>query len=373
MKVDTVFKILLVVVISFTIRQLLPFLEITKYPDYNYIHIIIKHVTTTFRNFNFFHMKKELLQFYKEQDILPKPFFFCFFGFSAIITLLVKVILHKISLPIAERLIPQKKWSKRIREIKVRRFNLMFFNLFYFSLISAFGYITLRDKNYFPVELGGKGNQDEYFTDYPNQKTSSRIHLYYFMNGGYLLTSVYSFLVAEKLPDFYENLLQHLCAMILVYFSYAQNFLRVGAIIMLCHDVCELLSSACRVFVDTSYKFVTVSCFCILFVSWGYLRLYVFAKRCILVIHRNVDLISSFLKFETAAWLTFLLSVMLLMNTYWFVLMGKMFIHFLSSGQAEDILTRVDELEDSSTTTNVTTTNQTLHKNKQKIKVRKNI
>ncbi|WBY58462.1 longevity-assurance (LAG1) protein [Plasmodium yoelii yoelii] len=100
--------------------------------------------------------------------------------------------------------------------------------------------------------MGGQGNTSAYFLDYPNQKTSNLIHIYYFLNGGYLLTSVYSLLKSEKLPDFYENFLQHFCAMILVYFSYSHNLIRVGAIIMLCHDICEIFSSACRVFVDTS-------------------------------------------------------------------------------------------------------------------------
>ncbi|ETW20075.1 hypothetical protein PFFVO_00975 [Plasmodium falciparum Vietnam Oak-Knoll (FVO)] len=180
---------------------------------------------------------------------------------------------------------------------------------------------------------------------YPEQKTSNLIHLYYFLNGGYLITSVYSLLISEKLPDFYENFLQHLCAIILVYFSYSQNFIRVGAIIMLCHDICEIFSSACRVFVDTRYKFITVTSFCILFTSWGFLRLYIFVKRCILPIHRNFDIFIKYLKVETCIWLIFLLLVILLMNTYWLILMAKMFIHFIMSGKTEDILTRVSEME----------------------------
>lgn len=34
------------------------------------------------------------------------------------------------------------------------------------------------------------------------------------------------------------------------------------------------------------------------------------------------------------------------MNSYWFVLMAKMFIHFVTSGKTEDILTRVTEIEE---------------------------
>ncbi|EWC90288.1 hypothetical protein PFNF54_00910 [Plasmodium falciparum NF54] len=104
-------------------------------------------------------------------------------------------------------------------------------------------------KSYFSLNMNshfciGERNKKYNKLYYPEQKTSNLIHLYYFLNGGYLITSVYSLLISEKLPDFYENFLQHLCAIILVYFSYSQNFIRVGAIIMLCHDICEIFSSA---------------------------------------------------------------------------------------------------------------------------------
>ncbi|CRH00587.1 longevity-assurance (LAG1) protein, putative [Plasmodium relictum] len=346
MKLDTVFKILLLVVIIFTIQQLWPLKEIKDVLKNESFILLIKRTLKKLQNFNFNHIKDELLTFYNEKYIIPKPSYFIFFGISGCFTFIVKFILNKLSQPIGEKLIPQKKWSQRIRKIKIQRFNIMFFNLFYFSLISAFGFVILRNQTYFPSELGGKGKLSDYFVDYPNQKTSNLIHLYYFLNGGYLLTSVYSTLISERLPDFYENCLQHLCAIILVYFSYSQNFIRVGAIIMLCHDICEIFSSACRVFVDTRYKFITVISFCILFTSWGVLRLYIFAKRCILAIHRNFGIFSSSLKVETRIWLIFLLLVILLMNAYWFVLMAKMFIHFVTSGQTEDILTRVTEIEE---------------------------
>ncbi|KYO02278.1 putative longevity-assurance (LAG1) protein, partial [Plasmodium gaboni] len=101
----------------------------------------------------------------------------------------------------------------------------------------------------------------------------------------------------------------------------------------------------CRVFVDTRYKCITVTSFCILFTTWGFLRLYIFVKRCIIPIHRNFDIFIKYLKVETCIWLIFLLLVILLMNTYWLILMAKMFIHFIMSGKTEDILTRVSEME----------------------------
>ncbi|CAX63954.1 hypothetical protein PFAG_00930 [Plasmodium falciparum Santa Lucia] len=346
MKLDTVFKILLLVVIVFTICQIRTLNELMNIlRDGDFIILIKNILYNLIINSNYFDIKNKWLSFYRTKYLIPQVSYFIFFLISGCITYVLKYILNKISNSLGEKLIPTKKWSHRIRRIKVQRFNLMFFNLFYFSLMSIFGFVVLRHETYFPTEMGGQGKLSDYFVDYPEQKTSNLIHLYYFLNGGYLITSVYSLLISEKLPDFYENFLQHLCAIILVYFSYSQNFIRVGAIIMLCHDICEIFSSACRVFVDTRYKFITVTSFCILFTSWGFLRLYIFVKRCILPIHRNFDIFIKYLKVETCIWLIFLLLVILLMNTYWLILMAKMFIHFIMSGKTEDILTRVSEME----------------------------
>ncbi|KEG02799.1 longevity-assurance (LAG1) protein, putative [Plasmodium vinckei vinckei] len=347
MKLDTIFKILLLITIIFTTHQIWPLYGLTNQIRNGTILFCIKNeFYKLYTLFSLYNLKEDIEIFSTNTNVSPKPRYFVFFLLSGCVTYIAKLILNKISTQIGERLIPKRKWSPYIRGIKLGRFNVMFFNLIYFSLISIFGFISLKSQTYFPAEMGGQGETSAYFIGYPNQKTSNLIHIYYFLNGGYLLTSVFSLLKSEKLPDFYENFLQHFCAMILVYFSYSHNFIKVGAIIMLCHDICEVFSSACRVFVDTRYKFITVSSFCILFLSWGYLRLYIFAKNCILPIHKNYNMFSSLIRVETFIWLIFLLLVILLMNVYWFVLMGKMFIHFLTSGKTEDILTRVTEIEE---------------------------
>ncbi|SBS84617.1 longevity-assurance (LAG1) protein, putative, partial [Plasmodium ovale curtisi] len=313
MKLDTIFKILLVVVILFTIQQIWPLYQLAVALRGGEFFFLVKSGFTKLQTiFNFEKIKKELQTFYNEKDIIPQPTYYIFFLLSGCLTFVLKLILHRLSHPIGEHMIPKKKWSERIRKIKVGRFNLMFFNLFYFSFVSVFGFIALRYQSYFPMEMGGAGNLSEYFADYPNQKTSNLIHLYYFMNGGYLLTSIYSLLISEKLPDFYENILQHLCAIILCFLPRKERGEKSDKKETISGIAPQCFYMPCRVFVDT----------------------------------RNSKTLISLLRVETFTWLIFLLLVILLMNAYWFVLMGKMFVHFIASGNTEDILTRVTEMEE---------------------------
>ncbi|EWC78242.1 hypothetical protein C923_01061 [Plasmodium falciparum UGT5.1] len=164
MKLDTVFKILLLVVIVFTICQIRTLNELMNIlRDGDFIILIKNILYNLIINSNYFDIKNKWLSFYRTKYLIPQVSFFIFFLISGCITYVLKYILNKISNSLGEKLIPTKKWSHRIRRIKVQRFNLMFFNLFYFSLMSIFGFVVLRHETYFPTEMGGQGKLSDYF------------------------------------------------------------------------------------------------------------------------------------------------------------------------------------------------------------------
>ncbi|VWU53103.1 longevity-assurance (LAG1) protein, putative, partial [Hepatocystis sp. ex Piliocolobus tephrosceles] len=185
------FKILLFAVILLTIRQISSSGELIKFfkkPLSHILKYLLNNIIYFLRVRNIYNEWKTL---YKTKYITPKTTYYIFFLLNGFICLVVNFLLNFVSHSIGESMIPKKKWSNRIRQMKVERFKLMFFNLIYFTIISIFGFIVLRHETYFPKELGGTGKLDDYFKGYPNQKTLNLIHIYYFLNGGYLLTSIF--------------------------------------------------------------------------------------------------------------------------------------------------------------------------------------
>lgn len=169
---------------------------------------------------------------------------------------------EKICYGVAERAVVQSKWPPRVREMKVHRFAVRTYQTLYFMVISAYSFFVLRNYSTWLVPaLGGQGGEEDYFIDYPLQFTSQLVRWIFYLNGGYQLSSLILLLAEPMLPDFYENLLLHICGILLIFFSYICNFIRVGTVIMFCHDVCDIFSCACKSLVDTNHKYLTLS-FC---------------------------------------------------------------------------------------------------------------
>lgn len=74
------------------------------------------------------------------------------------------------------------------------------------------------------------------------QQNSVYCHLYFYVAFGHHLASLIYILKSPWLPDFFDRLLPCAAALCLIYFSYMSNFLRVGVVILFCHDICDIFT-----------------------------------------------------------------------------------------------------------------------------------
>ncbi|ETW20073.1 hypothetical protein PFNF135_01070 [Plasmodium falciparum NF135/5.C10] len=117
MKLDTVFKILLLVVIVFTICQIRTLNELMNIlRDGDFIILIKNILYNLIINSNYFDIKNKWLSFYRTKYLIPQVSYFIFFLISGCITYVLKYILNKISNSLGEKLIPTKyKKDKTIK------------------------------------------------------------------------------------------------------------------------------------------------------------------------------------------------------------------------------------------------------------------
>eukprot|EP00920_Eleutheroschizon_duboscqi_P041361 GHVT01099229.1.p1 GENE.GHVT01099229.1~~GHVT01099229.1.p1 ORF type:complete len:340 (-),score=-13.70 GHVT01099229.1:509-1528(-) len=314
MKLDTLFKLLVLLVVGFTLPH--------------------------FRS-----MKEQIVHRQLWSTTYPCLYDLWRCGVVALIIGVVERLLKAVLRPVADSLIPHGKWSPKVRELKVARFGSMAFRTIYFLCVSIWAYVNLRDEVWFPAQLGGVGDVSAYWIDYPLQVSSNAVHWYFYANGGYQLYHLVSLLLAPPMPDFWETVLQHVCALLLISFSYMANYLRVGAIIMFCHDVCDIFSFGCKLLVDTPFKRLTISLFMCLLAFWGYLRLYCYPATTLYPILMELHSMIAAPEIQGWMWFVFLLSTVMLMDIYWFALMLKIFGHFVTSGQTTDMHSRVSEVD----------------------------
>jgi len=221
--------------------------------------------------------------------------------------------------------------------MKVHRFSVTAFKALYFLCAASFGYWTLRNASWLPVEIGGSGSTEAYWTDYPYQHAPVEVKWYFCFNGGYHLTVLFYLLSESPFPDFWEDCLRVVIASFLICFSYISNYFRVGSIVLLVHDCCDLFTCACKVLVDTKYKSLTVALFLVLLLAWAYLRLWCYSKLVLYPLFQELPPVPCW------GWFVFCLCTLLLLNIYWFSLMLKMLWHLIWSGQASDMHSRISE------------------------------
>lgn len=66
--------------------------------------------------------------------------------------------------------------------------------------------------------------------------------MYFFVAFGHQLASLVYILKSSWMPDFFDLLLPCVAALCLIFFSFMSNFLRVGILILFCHDVCDIFT-----------------------------------------------------------------------------------------------------------------------------------
>ncbi|PHJ21035.1 longevity-assurance domain-containing [Cystoisospora suis] len=288
--------------------------------------------------YHFWYIKDHIGERQTQHATYPKTFDFLLYStLTATASLIIQSVGRRVLQPVAEHVLPQKRWSRQVFALKQRRFAEMALKSLYFLAVTLAAFLSLRHESWWPGLLGGTGGEDALFTGFPFQESHPFTHSYFFVSAGYHLSCFILLLLSPKLPDFLETLLPCVCAMLLIFFSYIGNFLRVGSIILFCHDFCDIFSCGCKVFVDTRHKVVTFFLFACLMISWGYLRLYAFPAAALFPIFKNVKNMKATADSEDWGFFVFLLLTVFVMNIYWFGLMVKMCLHFCTSGQMSDL------------------------------------
>lgn len=140
------------------------------------------------------------------------------------------------------------------------------------------------------------------------------------MSAGFQFANVYFLLVESQHSDRWETVVQFVLASQLIFYGYMAKYLAVGSCLLLMHDICDVLTSACKAFVHTTYKVTTFMGAMALMVLWAYVRLYCLAKLILIPILRQIEDEQPWRtkNFESSLFAVLLLSLFF-MNIYWSV------------------------------------------------------
>lgn len=140
------------------------------------------------------------------------------------------------------------------------------------------GYLAymMKDTNFYHWSLGGKASHIELFDDFPCHKLPDYLLEFYVIKLSYYsIELIYTLTYNNDKPDFGEMMLHHFVTIILVFFSYSSNFIKLGSLILLLHGISDIWVANMKVVYEISSQKSLVVAYFLMLLSFAYTRVYV--------------------------------------------------------------------------------------------------
>jgi len=172
---------------------------------------------------------------------------------------------------------------------------------------------------------------------------------YYLFQLGFYIHSLYAHFAYEvKRKDFWPLLFHHIVTISLIYFSYVTGFHRIGLLVLVCHDVNDILFELGKTYVYRNLEPQITYTFILIMLGWVISRLLIFP---FIVIRSSMiesldyvprDVFPFYYQFTGS------LLFLLVLHFYWFGLMVQMAFR-VATGKEKGVTDSREDLEDRKT------------------------
>jgi len=106
------------------------------------------------------------------------------------------------------------------------------------------GFYIIKDLDCLPPMMGGTGNLNKLFIDYPKFDKPPYFDFYFIFITGYHIESLFNHAMAGLTTDYFEMIFHHVLTLTLIFFSYLSCFSKVGMVILWLHLWADIFSSS---------------------------------------------------------------------------------------------------------------------------------
>lgn len=118
--------------------------------------------------------------------------------------------------------------------------------IFYLGIF-VYGLVVLWNKNWF-------WETKNCWRGWPKLAITPEIYWYYLIELSFYWCLVFSMMTDHKRKDFTQMIVHHIATILLVYFSYATNFVRVGTLVLIAHDAADFPMAAAKMMKYSGHK-----------------------------------------------------------------------------------------------------------------------
>ncbi|CAH8557219.1 unnamed protein product [Schistosoma mattheei] len=182
--------------------------------------------------------------------------------------------------------------------------------------------------------------------NYPYHVLTPEIHWYYMVQLGYYTASLLWIFYEVKRSDFKVLLGHHISTVLLLTFSYITNYHRVGAVVLILHDIADCWMEAAKICKYVNKQLATEVLFYIFVPVWIVTRLTYFPLWVIWATFKFSIFVNG--PYPAVLIMVGFLLVLQILHIYWFCLIVKIAIQVKSNGRLVKDCRSESELSDES-------------------------
>jgi hypothetical protein len=283
--------------------------------------------------------------------------------YFAIPILIFRILLESffgISVGVLLGVVPQHERNQRIfehltggfaRYTRSKRVLECMFRCVSYFLLFLYGLFVLWDKPWLT-------DVKQCWIGYPYHPIEPSVWWYYMLETGFYYSLLIGSIFDVRRSDFWQLVFHHFITIFLLSISWTINFVRVGTLVLLSHDISDILLEAGKlVRYYGSPRFVTNSFFVVFLLSWFATRLgyfpFVLMKSAFLeaadLVQPDYNIYNIFQVPYVPRFIILALFCLLMLHIFWTVIIVKIVIRSIAVGEASDV--RSDSEEDAEKTT----------------------
>ncbi|XP_068955584.1 ceramide synthase 4-like isoform X2 [Petaurus breviceps papuanus] len=205
-------------------------------------------------------------------------------------------------------------------------------------------FFQTQNKN--PKKKPWFGQPETVWNGYPKQPLQPSIYWWYLWELSFYFSLLLTLTFDVKRKDFKEQVLHHFVTITLISFSYSANFVRIGALVLLLHDVSDIFMEACKMLIYAQWSQARDMMFILFALVFFISRLILFPIKVLYT--TSYAFLTNYQVFFGYYLANALLMVLQGLNAFWFFLILRMFYKLLSEGQVKnDVRSDIEEEESS--------------------------
>uniref|UniRef100_A0A6A7FUM3 Ceramide synthase 6-like n=1 Tax=Hirondellea gigas TaxID=1518452 RepID=A0A6A7FUM3_9CRUS len=197
----------------------------------------------------------------------------------------------------------------------------------YYSSAFVFGVYVLYDKSWLY-------DINSCWDDYPYSRLDSDVWWYYMISLGFYWSMTITHFIETKRKDFYQMFFHHLVTIALMVFSFTCNFVRMGSLILIIHDIADVPLQMSKMLIYLKWKRSCDAVFAFFSVLWIITRCGVYPFW---IVKNTLFYATNFVPMHPVYYIfNLLLSFLSVLHYYWTYFILRIIVNTAIKGEIED-------------------------------------